>query len=155
MKKAIAVTVLATVIGMTGMYQASANCGQGGMRGHGACAGAGMMAGASLDDATRAKLEAFRTDNQALRKEIVVKQAEKKALMRGDNPSAEKVGQLTGDLFDLRISMHAKAKAAGLEKYIGMGQGCGNCDAQSYHHGRKGMKKGQGMTGGGQNAAQN
>jgi Heavy-metal resistance len=149
MKKAIAITVLASVIGLTGMYQASARCGQGGMGGPGGnCAGAGMQARAEMDDATKAKFDAFLTDNQAVRKEIKMKQAKKRALMHGENPDAEKVAQLTGELFDLRTTMHAKAKEAGLEKYMGMGKGCGNCDGQSFHHGRKGMQKGQGMMGG-------
>ena len=155
MKKAIAITVLASVIGLTGMYQASANWGQGGMRGGGGCAGAGMQARANMDDATKAKFDTFLTENQVTRKEIQMKQAKKRALMRAENPDADKVAQLTGELFDLRATMHVKAKEAGLEKYMGMGQRCGNCDGQSYHHGRKGMMKGQGMMGGGQGPANN
>ncbi len=148
MKKAIAITLLASVIGLTGMYQATANCGSGGMKGAGGCPGAMMQARAEMDEATKAKFDTFFTDNQAVRKEMQMKQAEKRALMHSENPDAEKVARLTGELFDLRTTMHAKAKEAGLEKYIGMGQRCGNSDRQSYHHGRKGMMKGQGMMGG-------
>ncbi len=148
MKKAIAITVLASVIGLTGMYQAAAKCSQGGMKGPGGCPGAMMQAKADMDEATRTKFDAFLTENQAVRKEIGMKQAEKRALMHGENPDAEKVARLTGELFDLRATMHAKAKEAGLEKYMGMGQGRGNCDRQSNHHGRKGMMKGQGKMGG-------
>ena len=146
MKKAIAITALVTVVGLTGMSQAFA-WGPGGMRGHGGCGGPGMMgmmAQADMDDATKAKFEAFMTDSQSLRKEIQMKRAEKRALMNAENPDAKKVSQLAGELFDLRATMHAKAKEAGLEKYVGMGAGCGNCDGRPFQKGRKGMMRGQG-----------
>ncbi len=142
MKKAIAVTALVTIIGLTGMYQASANCGHGGMRGNGDvnCPGGRAYATAKMDDATKAKFEAFFQDTQALRKDIVIKRAEKRALMSSDNPDAAEVGKLAGELFDLRASMHAKAEEAGLGDIIGKGPGFRNCDGPDYHHGRKGMK---------------
>ncbi|MCF8056859.1 MAG: periplasmic heavy metal sensor [Desulfocapsa sp.] len=143
MKKAIAITALVTVMGLTGMNQAIANWGPGGMGGPGGCGGAGMQARAEMDDATKAKFDTFLTDNQATRKEIMIKQAEKRALMHAENPDAKQVSQLTGEIFDLRATMHAKAKEAGLEKYMGMGQGCGNCDGPRGHHGRKGMMRGE------------
>lgn len=149
MKKAIAVTALVTIIGLTGMYQASANCGHAGMRGNGDvnCPGGRMSATAQMDEATKVKFEAFLKDTQALRKDIAVKRAEKRALMHSDNPDAAAVGKLAGELFDLRASMHVKAEEAGLSDVIGRGPGFRDCDGPSYHHGPKGMMKGHGMKG--------
>ncbi len=147
MKKAIAITALVTIVGLTGMNQAFAFKGQGGMGGSGGCGGPGMQARAEMDEATKAKFEAFLTENQATRKEMKMKQSEKRALMHAENPDAKQISQLTGEIFDLRATMHAKAKEAGLEKYIGMGmgKGCGNCDGPRGHHGNKGMMRGQGQ----------
>ncbi len=125
MKKAITITALVAIIGFTGVYQASA------YMGHGGCNGSemGMRGNAELDDATKAKLEAFFVDTQGLRKNMAMKRAEKRALMNNDEPDAKKVGELTGELFDLRSTMHAKAQAAGLGDVIGKGRGCGKkCD---------------------------
>lgn len=139
MKKIIAVTALVSIIGLTGLYQASAYMG---MRGEGCCNGpySGMAAvTAQMDEATKAKFNAFFKDTQQLRKEIVMKSAEKRAHMRSEEPDAEKVGELAGELFDLRIAMHAKAEAAGLGEYIGMRGGCGKNGGRQFYHGRKGM----------------
>ena len=80
-----------------------------------------------------------------IKNEIVIKHAEMKALMRAEKPDAEKVGELAGELFDLRTSMRTKAEAAGLGDYIGMRGGCHEFGGPGLHHGRKGMMKGQGM----------
>ena len=144
MKKTIMVTALVSIIGLTGMYQASAYMGMKGDRG---CSGhsLGMPAISEMDEATKAKFDVFFKDTQELRKEIVVKRAEKKALMRAEEPDAEKVGKIAGELFDLRNSMRTKAEAAGLGDYIGMRGGCREKCGQKSHHGRKGMMKEQRM----------
>ena len=150
MKKAIAITALVSIIGLTGLYQASAymGMGPGDMRSRGGCNGQAMgmhHATAQMDEATKAKFDVFFKDTQDLRKSIVIKHAEKRALMLNEEPDAKKVGKLAGELFDLRSSMHAKAKEAGLGDVMGMGRDCGQNDGQGYHHGRKGMMKGKGM----------
>ena len=141
MKKAIAVTALVTIIGLTGMYQASAKCGHAGMRGNGDvnCPGGRMDAIAQMDEATKVKFDAFVKDTQALRKDIAVKRAEKRALMRADNPDAAAVGKLAGELFDLRASMHVKAQEVGLGDVVGRGPGFRNCGGPGFYHGSKGM----------------
>ncbi len=149
MKKAIAITAMAAMIGLTGMYQASANRGNGmmgGMMGSEGCQGAGMYAAtAQMDEATKAKFDTFFNDTQALRKKMVVKRAEKRAYMLSNNPDPAAIGKLAGELFDLHASMRAKAKAAGLDNFIGRGHGMQNCDGPRLHHGGKGMMKGHGM----------
>jgi zinc resistance-associated protein len=72
-----------------------------------------------VDPAVREKLDKFFTDTQDIRKEIAVKQAEKMALVRSDNPDPEAAGKLAGELFDLRITMHEKAVEAGVSEYLG------------------------------------
>lgn len=148
MKKAIAITVLASVIGLTGLYQASAYMGQGGMKGKGGCPGQGngYRATAQMDDATKVKFEAFFKDTQELRKNIAVKRAEKRAMMRNEEPDAKKIGAITGELFDLRASMQAKAEAAGLKDVIGQGRGCRGGDASgAFNCGRQGKNKAKGQ----------
>ncbi|HIP82627.1 MAG TPA: hypothetical protein EYH19_03475 [Desulfocapsa sulfexigens] len=150
MKKVLAITALVSIIGLTGFYQASAYRGHGGMRGHNGCNGQamGMQVPAQMDEATKTKFDVFFKDTQDLRKSIVVKSAQKRALMNSKEPNIEKVSELAGELFDLRVSMRAKAEAAGLGDVIGQRRGCGNCDGPGFHHGRKGMVRGKGMQGG-------
>ncbi len=72
-----------------------------------------------VDPAVQEKLDKFFTDTQDLRKEIAVKQAERMALVRADNPDPEAAGKLAGELFDLRTTMHQKAEEAGVTAYLG------------------------------------
>ena len=148
MKKTLVITALATVIGLTGLYQASAYKGYGDMKG-GGCNGSamGMQMPAQIDEATKAKLDVFLQDTQNLRKSIVVKRAQKRALMNSEEPDIKRVGELTGELFDLRVSMRTKAEAAGLGDIIGKKRGCGKCESPGAHHGRKGMMKGKNASG--------
>ena len=54
-----------------------------------------------------------------------MKRAEKKALMRSENPDPQAVAKVTGELFDLRVTMREKAEEAGVEQYVGPGRmGC-------------------------------
>jgi Spy/CpxP family protein refolding chaperone len=150
MKKAIAITAMASIIGLTGFYQASAykGMGHGDMGDRGGCNGQAMMMHyktSQMDEATKEKFDAFFKDTQQIRKSIVVKRAEKRALMMSETPDSKKVGALAGELFDLRMSMHAKAEAAGLPDAMGMDRDCGQNDGRGSHHGRKGMMKGKGM----------
>ena len=123
MKKKI--VAIALVAGMVLAGTASANWGQGGGKHHGQMQG--QMQGGSmymqLDQATQDKITQFRDDNQALRKEMMMKRAEKQALMRSANPDATAVAKVTGELFDLHTTMKTKAVAAGVDQYMGMGHG--------------------------------
>ncbi|SDP65360.1 periplasmic heavy metal sensor [Desulforhopalus singaporensis] len=100
-----------------------------------------------MDPATRDKVEKFFADNQALHKEMVMKRAEKRSLMRSANPDPKAVAAITGAIYDLHTTLYERAKAAGVEQYIGrgmmsMGQGpCGKWGGPGPHH------KGQGMRG--------
>lgn len=72
-----------------------------------------------LDADTKAKITKFFKDNQALHKQMAMKRAEKQALMRSDNPDAQAVAKVAGELFDLRTELHEKAEAAGVSQYLG------------------------------------
>ncbi len=76
----------------------------------------------NMDAETREKHSAFLTATTALRKDIAVKRAEKRAIMRSDNPDPNQTAQLTGELFDLRSQMRAKAEEAGIAYGHGKGQ---------------------------------
>ena len=86
----------------------------------------GQMAGGpgyqAMDEETKAKYDAFMTDTVELRKEIAVKRAEKRAVMRSQNPDPDQAAQLTRELLELRAQMMAKADEAGVD--FGPGRGC-------------------------------
>ncbi|MFW2366132.1 MAG: periplasmic heavy metal sensor [Desulforhopalus sp.] len=125
-KQIIAMTLVA---GLTLATVASANWGKGGyggQMGYGGCQQVQQgQVPQQLDQATQDKISQFFKDNSALRKEIVMKQAEKRALMHSTQPDAKAVAAVTGELFDLRTSMHEKAELAGVDQYIGPRRGLG------------------------------
>lgn len=121
MKKKIAATVI--ILGLTMTTAATANWN--GQRGAGNCQNQ-MMNIQNLDPATQDKITQFRTENQALFKEMAMKRAEKRALMQSSNPDPKQAAQLEGELFDLRTTIRLKADEAGVAQYIGpMNQGRG------------------------------
>ena len=141
MKKAI---IAATLIsGLTISTAAFAYQGMGGANQQAGCRYSQYQ---QLDQETLAKIDQFRKDTQDLRKQMVVKQAEKRAMMKGTNPDPAAVGQLSGEIFDLHTSMTNKAKEAGVEQYVGHGKRHGS--------GMKGrMGKGHGKGHGGHGKA--
>lgn len=141
MKKKIIVMVMVAGLALAGT--ASAQCGKGGGGyGHPGKKQGGMMY-QQLDQETKDKLTKFRTDNQGLRKEIVMKRAEKRAMLNSTNPDPAAAAKVAGELFDLRAAMREKAATAGVDKYMGrfgmgpgqqgmggsgpVGRGHGNC----------------------------
>jgi len=133
---------MVVVAGLALVGTASAQGGKGGAGyGHHGKMQGGMMY-QQLDQQTRDKIKQFRDDNQSLRKEIVMKRAEKHALMNSTNPDPAAAAKIAGELFDLRAAMKAKAEAAGIDNFMGrmgmgggmgmgpgsmMGRGPGNC----------------------------
>ena len=116
MKKKIAATVL--ILGLTVTTVATA--GWNGNRGNGNCQQQFQMQNwQNLDPAIKEKVQQFRLDNQAIFKEMAMKRAEKRALMKGTDPDPKLAAQLTGELFDLRSTIQLKADEAGIAQYIG------------------------------------
>jgi hypothetical protein len=89
------------------------------------------------DPAPQEKVSKFFKDNQALQKQMVMKQAEKQAIMQSEKPDPQAAAKVAGELFDLRAAMHDKAEAAGVAQYLGPMAG-----------GKGGRGPGSGMAGG-------
>ncbi len=142
MNRKIAVSLLASMIALTGASQASAYMGTNGEGGSRSSPRMGMAAMAQMDKATKAKYEAFMEDTKLLRKSMVEKRAEKNALMKADNPDAKRVAVLAGELFDLRYEMQLKARAAGLTQFMGSGGHSAMGSGMNYRRGHgPAMKK--------------
>ena len=143
MKKQIAAIALVLTLATVGI--ASARGGMGGGMGMGPCQQMSAPMNQQLDKATQDKLVAFQRDTQALRKQIVVKHAEMRALMQADTPNPAAVAKVSGELFDLQANMQDKAKAAGVSEFAGpcgMGMGCGMMGGRG---GGRGMMMGDRM----------
>ncbi len=109
MKKTLMAVVLAAAIGAIGLQQASARGPEGKIHGH-----VLHQQFHHLDKATKQKIEQFQKDTQDLRKQIVMKRAEEAALTRSETPDIKAVRKTAGELFDLRMAMQEKARAAGI-----------------------------------------
>jgi zinc resistance-associated protein len=114
MKKHVIAIVL--IAGLTMATAASANWGRGGGfgGGYGDCPMAQGQMMVPPDPAVKAKVDQFFKDNQALHKQVVMKQAEKRALMQSDKADPQAAAKVAGELFDLRATLHDKAAAAGV-----------------------------------------
>ncbi len=77
----------------------------------------------AMNAETREKYDAFFAATTELRKEMMVKRAEKQAVMRSTNPDPDQAAQLTRELLELRGQMMARAEEAGVS--IGPGAGHG------------------------------
>lgn len=123
MKKKILTTALIAAVAMGTATATYANWGQrGGGYWNNNMQGPGpqmQMRYNQVDPAVQEKLDKFFTDTQDLRKEMAVKRAEQRAMLRADNPDPAAAGKLAGELFDLRTTMHQKAEEAGVTAYLG------------------------------------
>jgi zinc resistance-associated protein len=131
MKKNIA--AIALVLTLATVSLASARNGMGGGYGMGYnCPQMQGQMNQQLDQATQDKLDAFFRANQELHKQMMMKQSERQAMMQSANPDPAAVAKISGELFDLQANLQDKAKAAGLDIYLG-------------GPGRGGMMGGRGM----------
>lgn len=117
MRKTLIVGIMVAGLALAGLQQASAR-GWGG--GHGCDFNQGYHY-QQLDEATKAKVDAFRAETTDLRRQIVMKKAEKRALMNSSSPDAAAVAKAAGELFDLKNMMAEKAQAAGVPAMMGQG----------------------------------
>lgn len=148
MKKTLIITALVAGIGFFGLQQASANWGMGdgpGM-GHGCLKGGPCYS--QLDAASKEKVDKFYDETKDLRKQMVMKHAEERAIMRSENPDPAKAAKLAGEIFDLGTTLDSKAEAAGVLGLIH----CGEYDGPRHGMGPRGggrmMKDGTGRPGG-------
>lgn len=117
MKKTLLSVALAAVIGLVGFQAAEARQGLG----PGTGPAYGRMA-ANLDEETIKARQQFHEQTLDLRRQIVTKQTELRAVMNSQKPDERKAGRLAGELFDLRTQKHQKAQELGLA-VPGMGMG--------------------------------
>ncbi|MEN8190782.1 MAG: periplasmic heavy metal sensor [Thermodesulfobacteriota bacterium] len=123
MKRIMIITALFTGISLAGLSTATAYqgwMGKGpGPNGPGNWQGCGNNVISKLSEEDRQKVNTFLLDTKEMRKMMVMKRAEKMALMRTDNPDPAKASQLAGEMFDLRNGLREKARAAGVEGMVG------------------------------------
>jgi zinc resistance-associated protein len=142
-KKIILAVVLVSAIGVAGLQSATAGPWGGGPHKWGgpACDGNcgiyGYQRSQQFDEKSHA---AFLTETVELRKSLAVKKAEKRALMLNDNPDPKKVAELTGEIFDLREQLQAKAQDKGIEK-PNFGRGPGSCGCDGPGSGPRGFQR--------------
>ena len=124
MKTKLKMLAVVMVTGLTLVGTASAYNGGGGSYHHGRMQGGQMYQ--QLDQDTQDKISAFRDSNQSVRKEMMMKNAERQALLNTTNADPAAVAKITGELFDLRTALREKAEAAGVAQYMGRnGMGAG------------------------------
>ncbi|MEJ2057731.1 MAG: hypothetical protein P8X39_07830 [Desulfofustis sp.] len=151
MKKKIMISTLAAVIAIGvaatsygGWGQRGSGYGGGYMNNNMQAPGPRMqMQYNQVDPAIQQKLDTFFADTQDIRKDIAVKQAERLALLSGDNPDPAAAGKIAGEIFDLRTTIHQKAAEAGVTAYLGPMNG--------QRGGRGAVGGGPGMNRGGMN----
>jgi hypothetical protein len=80
-----------------------------------------------------AKIEKFFVDTKDLRKQLSVERAAKRALMHSRTPDPLAVAKISGELFDLKNTLHEKAIAAGLPGHF-QRMGHGRHFSYGYHH---------------------
>ncbi len=89
--------------------------------------------------------DAFLQDSKELRKSMMVKRAQMRAMMQATNPDPEKVSVLAGEIFDLREQLREKAIKNGLPGHAFMGP---MSKGMGMRPGCNMMQKGGPMTGG-------
>lgn len=101
------------------------------------------MHGQNIDQVTQDKLQEFHKANLGLKKQLMVKQAQKRALFNMETPSPEKAKALAGEIFDIQNTLQVNAEKAGLPVQLAcpaMGGKGGGKRQKGMHHG--GMGKG-------------
>lgn len=116
LKKWSIISVAVLTIGIAGVQFAGAD-GPGGWGNHreGPCYGQELS-----EDQLKAR-SAFLDETADIRKNIAVKRAEMRAIMRGDSPDSERAAALSAELFDLRETMRKKAREKGIRGFMGHG----------------------------------
>ena len=132
MKKLLMAVAVIGLLGFAGIQMASAHGGYGQGGGYGYCG--------QYDDEDNAKtnttLEEFRAETNDIRRSIVVKRSELRALSNQDNPDAKRVAQLTGEVFDLQNDLDKKAADKGITGRSNYGHGPSMMRGNGYRNGR-------------------
>lgn len=129
MKKLIIAVAVAGLLGFAGIQIASAHGGYVRDGGYGYC-GEYYDGDNRKDNAT---LEKFRSETNDIRKSIVVKKSELRALLRQDNPDEKRVAQLSGEVFDLETELNEKATDKGITGRSNYGHGTSMMRDNGHH----------------------
>ena len=110
--------VVAAVFTFALIYVSTASAGPGwGSRG-GDGPGCGNCNGpvAQLDEKQIEERDKFFDETQDLRKELITKKAELRAMMSQENTDPKAVGQMSGEVFELQSTLQKKAREAGMSQ---------------------------------------
>lgn len=112
MKKILITATLVGIISFAcfSMVKAHGNYGAGPGKGSGTCDGCGYSNNLSSNGQDSEKMTIFLEATKETRKEIAVKKSERRALMKQENPDEKRVAELTGEIYDLKNLLDAKAK---------------------------------------------
>lgn len=117
----MAALAIALTLGVVGNQIANAGPGHGWRGGWGPCG----CNGPSYSTETNEKWQAFRKDTADLRRQLSEKRAEYFDLMNGENIDKQAAQSLWSEMFDLKIQIREKAKAAGIDPKEIFGRGRG------------------------------
>ncbi len=118
MKKKLVVAAVIAGLGVAGISQASGGWGNRGANYYN-CPMIQNGQVSRIDPALQEKRDKFFADSLELRKQVAMKQAEKQALLRSDNPDPQLASRISGELFDLRTTLRQKAEEAGIPAAFG------------------------------------
>ena len=135
MKRLLIAVAMIGLLGFAGIQMASAHGGYAKGGDYGYC-------GEYSDDENvkgskdKATLEKFRSETTDIRKGIIVKRSELRALMSQDNPDEKRAAQLTGEIFDLENDLDKKAADIGITGRSNFGHGPGMMRGNGHRNGR-------------------
>jgi hypothetical protein len=132
MKKLLVTVAMIGLLGFAGIQIASAHGGYAQGGGYGNC-GQYYDGDNTKDNVT---WEEFRAETNDIRKSIVVKRSELRALLNQDNPDEKRVAQLTGEVFDLQTELDKKADTKGITGRSNYGHGSGMMWGNGHRNGR-------------------
>ncbi len=132
MKKLLIAVAMIGLLGFAGIQIASAHGGYAQGGGYGNCG--------QYDDGDNTKgneaWEEFRAETNGIRKSIIVKRSELRALLNQDNPDEKRVAQLTGEVFDLETELNKKAADKGITGRPSYGHGPEMMRGKGHRNGR-------------------
>ena len=151
MKKVLAITLLAAIIGFAGLQTADAGWGWGG-RGNGPGAGPGSCGSCDqgLNEEDQKAQQEFFDATKDLRQQLFDKRSEYADLMRQENSDKDQAAEIWSEMYDLKAQLKEKADTAGFGPGTGKGFGRGTCDGSgdcSAQGGGRGRGNGRGCNG--------
>ncbi len=114
MKKTLVLILVASLIGLFGMQQATADS-RSGFAGNGCGCGRGQVRLSSMDAETRVKYDRFLKETTELRRQIAEKRFQQRSLMFSRDADVNAVAKLTEEIAYLQKQLQDKAREQGLD----------------------------------------